>query len=69
MLSAMLRRLFETLILPPASVLVLFLLGTALVRWRLADADERDRQAGLGRRPAVPARPGATPVQHAVLPL
>ena len=34
MLSAMLRRLFETLILPPASVLVLFLLGTALVRWR-----------------------------------
>ena len=34
MLSATLRRLFETLILPPASVLVLFLLGTALVRWR-----------------------------------
>lgn len=34
MLQAMLRRLFETLILPPASVLVLFLLGTALLRWR-----------------------------------
>ena len=30
----MLRRLFETLVLPPASVLVLFLLGTALLRWR-----------------------------------
>src|SRR5690606_10572507 len=34
MLTAMLRRLFETLILPPASVLVLFLAGTLLLRWR-----------------------------------
>lgn len=34
MLPAMLRRLFETLILPPASVLVVFLIGTAIVRWR-----------------------------------
>jgi len=34
MLLAMLRRLFETLILPPASVLVLFLAGTILLRWR-----------------------------------
>ena len=34
MLPAMLRRLFETLILPPGSVLVMFLLGTALLRWR-----------------------------------
>ena len=30
----MIRRLLETLVLPPASVLVLFLLGTALLRWR-----------------------------------
>ncbi|MGK0435464.1 MAG: hypothetical protein ACJA0V_004627, partial [Planctomycetota bacterium] len=30
----MLRRLFETLVLPPASVLALFLLGTSLLRWR-----------------------------------
>ena len=30
----MLRRLLETLILPPASVLLLFLIGTALLRWR-----------------------------------
>ena len=34
MLAVMLRRLFETLILPPASVLLLLLLGTALRRWR-----------------------------------
>lgn len=30
----MLRRLFETLILPPASVLVLFALGSVLLPWR-----------------------------------
>ncbi len=34
MLPVMLSRLFETLILPPGSVLVMFLLGTALLRWR-----------------------------------
>jgi uncharacterized SAM-binding protein YcdF (DUF218 family) len=30
----MLRRLLETLILPPASVLALFLIGTTLLRWK-----------------------------------